>query len=322
MLQIGNLKITGNIALAPLAGYTDSPYRRIAKNCGAAFTVTELISADGIIRGNRKTKELLRFTETERPLGIQLFGNNPEVMADAARRAEELKPDFIDINAGCSVRRVLGSGSGAALLSDPELLGRIAAGVVKSVSLPVSAKIRTGRDAGNKNYMEVVSILQNSGIAFIAVHGRTRTQGFKGEADWNAIAEIKAKSTVPVIGNGDIKTYAEAMERLKSSGCDAVMIGRAAVGNPWIFNGSGPAYGEITEQIKKHLDLMLDFYGERGIKLFRKHVVKYIKGMKDSARLRALLVNSNTREEIVEHIDHFSKLTEQGAVSKQSLFNM
>jgi tRNA-dihydrouridine synthase B len=311
MLQIGKLKITGNIALAPLAGYSDSPFRQIAKTHGAALTVTELISADGIIKTNRKTKVLLRFTEEERPFGIQLFGNNPDIMAEAAKRAEELGPDFIDINLGCSVRRVLRGGSGAALLSEPELLGRIATGMVKAVRLPVSAKIRLGADANSKNYIEIVNILQDSGIAFIAVHGRTRSQGFKGEVDWNAITEIKAMSKIPVIGNGDIKTYEEAIAKLKSSGCDAVMIGRAAVGNPWIFNGYIPAYGAIIDQIKKHLDLMLYFYGERGMKLFRKHIVKYIKGMKDSARLRALLVNANTKEEIIGHLDQFGGLMQQ-----------
>ncbi|MBN2401153.1 MAG: tRNA dihydrouridine synthase DusB [Spirochaetes bacterium] len=305
MISIGNIKIEGNLVLAPMAGYTDSPYRRIAKNYGAALVVTELISADGIIRGNRKTMELLRFTEAERPIGIQLFGSDPDVMAEAAKRAEEMHPDFIDINIGCSVRRVLRGGSGAGLLSDPGLLGKIASTVVKSVRLPVSAKIRIGTDADNKNYIEIVNILQDSGIAFMAVHGRTRAQGFKGDVDWNAIAEIKAESSVPVIGNGDIRTYEEAMARLASTGCDAVMIGRAAVGNPWIFNGRIPDSDGIAKQIKEHLELMLEFYGEKGIKLFRKHIAKYIRGMKDSAKFRALLVNAETKEEILEHLDKF-----------------
>jgi tRNA-dihydrouridine synthase B len=305
MIKIGKLEINGNLALAPLAGYTDSPYRQIVKNYGAALVITELISADGIIRGNRKTTELLQFIDTERPLGIQLFGSDPGIMAEAAKKAEELQPDFIDINIGCSVRRVLRGGSGAALLSDPELLGQIASGVVKSVRVPVTAKMRIGTDVNNKNYIEIVNILQESGIAFVSVHGRTRAQGFRGEVDWDAIAEIKAYSRIPVIGNGDIKTHEEAILRLKSTSCDAVMIGRAAVGNPWIFNGKIPTHHEIAKQIKEHLDLMLDFYGDKGIKLFRKHIVKYIRGMKDSAKLRAVLVNANTKEEIVEQIDKF-----------------
>ena len=303
MIKTGNLKIEGSLALAPMAGYTDSPYRRIARKYGAAFTVTELISAEGVVRMNRKTRELLLFSEAERPIGIQLFGSKPGVMAEAAKKCAELSPDFIDINMGCSVRRVLRGGSGAGLLDDPVLLGKVASGIVKSTSLPVSAKIRIGTEADNRNYLETLNILQDSGIAFVAVHGRTRSQAFRGEADWDAIAEIKAKSSIPVIGNGDIKTHEEAMSRLASSGCDAVMIGRAAVGNPWIFNGQTSDIRAISELFKEHLDLMLEFYGDSGIKLFRKHIVKYIRGMRDSAKLRALLVNANTKEEIEEHIN-------------------
>ncbi|MFH0977462.1 MAG: tRNA dihydrouridine synthase DusB [Spirochaetota bacterium] len=303
MIKIGKTKITGSIALAPMAGYTDSPYRQIARRYGAAFVVTELISADGIIRGNRKTSELLRFTDAERPIGIQLFGNDPVVMAEAAKIAGDMQPDFIDINMGCSVRRVLRGGSGAGLLGDPVLLGKIASGVVKSVNLPVSAKIRLGTDAANKNYIEIVNILQDSGIAFVSVHGRTRAQAFKGEADWDAIAEIKAHSRIPVIGNGDIKTHEEAIAKLKSSDCDAIMIGRAAVGNPWIFSGKMPDSNQIAKQIREHLELMLVFYGEKGIVLFRKHVVKYIRCMRDSAKLRALLVNAKTKKEIEDCIE-------------------
>ena len=302
MIQIGNLKINGNLVLAPMAGLTDSPYRCIAKKHGAVLTVTELISAEGIIRGNRKTADLLRFTDAERPIGIQLFGSNPSSMAEAAKRAEELSPDFIDINIGCSVRRVLRGGSGAALLSEPALLGEIASGIVKSVRLPVSAKMRIGIDENKKNFAEIINILQDSGVSFISVHGRTRAQCFRGEADWEAIKEIKSMCRIPVIGNGDIKSHEEAILRLQSSGCDAVMIGRAAIGNPWIFGVQKPGSSEVVRQIIEHLDIMLDFYGEKGIILFRKHIVKYIRGMKESAKLRSVLVNATTKEEIVNQL--------------------
>jgi tRNA-dihydrouridine synthase B len=305
MINIGNIKIDGKIILAPMAGYSDSPYRRIAKSHGSALVYTELISAEGVVRANRKTGDLLRFYEDERPVGIQLFGGDPHVMAEAAKRVGDLNPDFIDINMGCSVRRVLNGRSGAALLSNPEILGKISYEVVKSVNLPVSAKIRIGIDAQNLNYPEIINILQDSGISFITVHGRTRSQAFRGEADWDAIRKIKSSSKVPVIGNGDVKSYAEAMARLESSGCDAVMIGRAAIGNPWIFSGYIPGSMEIAEQIKKHLDLMMDFYGEKGIILFRKHVVKYIRGMKDSAKLRSELVNATRKTEIIDIIDNY-----------------
>jgi tRNA-dihydrouridine synthase B len=305
MINIGNLKINGNLVLAPMAGLTDSPYRRIAKSHGASLVYTELISAEGILRDNRKTGDLLRFSDVERPVGIQLFGGDPQVMAEAAKRAGDLNPDFIDLNMGCSVRRVLNGRSGAALLSDPETLGQIAYKVVNSVKIPVSAKIRTGIDSQNLNYPEIVNILQDSGISFISVHGRTRSQAFRGEADWDVIKKIKNSSKVPIIGNGDIRSYAEAMVNLESSGCDAVMIGRAAIGNPWIFSGRIPGSMEIADQIKEHLDLMLDFYGEKGIVLFRKHIVKYIRGMKDSAKLRADLVHAVTKNGILRIIDNY-----------------
>jgi tRNA-dihydrouridine synthase B len=305
MINIGNLHINGNMILAPMAGLTDSPYRRIAKKNGAALVYTELISAEGIVRYNRKTADLMKFSDEERPVGIQLFGSNPLVMAEAAKKVESLNPDFIDINLGCSVRRVLRGNSGAALLGEPLKLAELAYKVVNSVRIPVSAKIRIGIDTQNLNYPEIIRILQESGISFIAVHGRTRAQAFKGEADWNIIREIKRISRLPVIGNGDIKSYAEAMNRLESSGCDGVMIGRAAMGNPWIFSGHVPDNKEIVKQIEEHLDLMLDFYGEKGIILFRKHIVKYIRGMKDSAKLRSELVNAAKKMDIINIINNY-----------------
>ena len=299
MIKIGKLTIDGNLLLAPMAGYSDSPYRRIARKFGAGAVITELISADGIVRKNKKTAELLRFNDEERPIGIQLFGNDSAIMAEASAIVQEQKPDFIDINLGCSVRRVVRSGSGAALLSNPEMIGEIAYKIIKSVSVPVSAKIRIGIDADQKNYSEVINILQDSGIAFVSVHGRTRSQGFKGESDWNVIREIKSLSKIPVIGNGDINSYPDAMLRLKNSGCDAVMIGRGAIGNPWIFSGILPDEKNLVNQIKEHLDLMLEYYGENGIKLFRTHIAKYIRGLKNSKMLRGLLMTSASRSDII-----------------------
>lgn len=298
MIQIENLIIESDIVLAPMAGYTDSPYRRIARRHGASLVFTELISADGIVRFGKKTMELLKFTQMERPIGIQIFGKNPETMIEAAKIVEELDPDLIDINFGCSVRRVIKNGAGAALLDNPILLKKIAEGIVKSVKVPVSAKIRIGSDENNKNYIQILNMLEDSGISLISVHGRTRKQRFSGNADWNIIKKIKENSTVPIIGNGDIMSYHDALQKQKLSGCNAVMIGRGAIGNPWIFSGYLPNYREIVEQIKEHLRLMTDFYGEKGIILMRKHMVKYIRNMKNSAKIRSLVVNSNSEEEI------------------------
>lgn len=303
MLKIGKFSINNPVVLAPLAGYTDSPFRQIAKKYNTGLVFTELISAEGIVRKSKKTYDLIGFSDEERPLGIQIFGNKPDSMSEAAAMVEEYKPELIDINLGCSVRRVVKSGSGAALLDKPGLLEEIVTGIVKKVATPVSAKIRIGSHEENKNYMEIVKILEGSGISLITVHGRTRAQGFKGLADWDIIKEIKEKSQVPVIGNGDIDSFDTALDRLKSTGCDAVMIGRCAVGNPWIFSNIKPSWTEIVSQIKEHLNMMVEQYGDKGILLMRKHIVKYIRYKRESAKLRALLVNSGTVNEIHEILD-------------------
>lgn len=303
MLNISNLFSGSGIVMAPIAGFTDSPFRRIARRHGASLVFTELVSAEGIVRKGRKTLELLDFTEEERPIGIQIFGKDPDVMAEAAGIIEKLHPDLIDINLGCCAPKVCASGSGSALLRKPDLIEAIVSAVKQSVNLPVSAKIRTGWDENNLNYMETVKILENCGIAFISVHGRTRAQKYNGLADWNVISEIAGKSRVPIIGNGDISTFDEAHSRLKSSGCSAVMIGRGAIGNPWIFNGHIPDTTEIINQIKCHIDMMLEQYGDYGLTLMRKHIVKYIHGIKNASKIRAKLITLSDYNEIISVLD-------------------
>ena len=288
-IKLGPIEIDNPLVLAPVAGFTDSPYRRIARRFGCGFSMTELVSAEGIIRGNKKTMELLEFTDEERPIGIQIFGRDSGVMARAAKIVSGLGPDFIDINMGCPARKVCkdGLGSGAALLKNPSLAEEIAAGVVDSVSLPVSAKIRIGWDSSSVNFEEIIGRLCRAGISFISVHGRTKTQGYGGDADWKAIAMAAELSTVPLIGNGDIQNRAEAAERLESARCAAVMIGRAACANPWIFSGNRPPLKEIVSTIKEHLALNIDYYGDMGLILMRKHIVKYIHGIYGASRYRA-----------------------------------
>ncbi len=281
-----------------MSGFTDSPFRRIARKYGAALVFSELISSEGIVRNSKKTMELLRFTEDERPIGIQIFGSNPAVMGEAAKRISELKPDIIDINFGCCAPGVCRGGAGAALLREPEILGAIARSVVKEGKVSVSAKIRTGWDENSLNYMTIVRILEDSGISFISVHGRTRAQRYSDKANWDLIKEINEKSNIPVIGNGDIMSHREAMERQSYSGCCAVMVGRGAIGNPWIFSASEPGIGERIDQIKYHLNLMIEFYGDRGIILMRKHLAKYIHGIKDASKTRMKLVQSKNIDEI------------------------
>jgi len=307
MTKIDNIDMNGRLVLAPLAGYTDSPFRRIAKKNGSSLVFTELISAEGIIRGNKKTMKLLKFTEEERPIGIQIFGNNAEIIGEAANIVEELKPNFIDINLGCCAPKVCKNGSGAALLKNPAKLESIVKKVVNSVKIPVSAKIRIGWDDENKNYLEIIKILEGSGVSLISVHGRTRAQRYRDKADWDIINEISNKSSIPIIGNGDIKSFSEAMTRLRTSGCIAVMIGREAVGNPWIFSGHTPTIKVIIDQIKEHLEMMIDFYGERGLILMRKHTAKYIHGLKNAAKIRSFLVNSTSKNEIFSFLESIKK---------------
>jgi tRNA-dihydrouridine synthase B len=204
---------------------------------------------------------------------------------------------------GCPARKVCGSGNGAFLLKDPDLVFRLTESVVNSTSIPVTAKIRTGWDENSLNYMDVVKALETAGAAFITVHGRTRAQQYSGIADWNIIKKICSGATVPVIGNGDIDSYEKAREMMEFSGCKAVMIGRGAIGNPWIFSGQKPSTPEIINQVKEHLDIMIDEYGSRGIHMMRKHIVKYINGMKNAAKARTLLVQTMEKNEIFRILD-------------------
>lgn len=298
------LNLKSPLLLAPIAGYTDSPFRKICISHGCGLTMTELISSEGIIRNNKKTMELLSFTEGERPIAIQIFGRKPEVMAEAASVVSALKPDFIDINMGCPAKKVCGSGNGAYLLKDPDLVFSITESVVKSTSIPVTAKIRTGWDEKSLNYMDIAKALEAAGVTFITVHGRTRSQQYSGLADWDIIREICSGIHIPVIGNGDIDSYEKAFERMEFSGCKAVMIGRGAIGNPWIFSGVKPGITEIIQQIKEHLELMIDEYGSRAIHMMRKHIVKYIGGIKNAAKARALLVQAMDKDEIFRILDN------------------
>jgi len=265
--------------------------------------MTELISAEGIVRTNKKTMDLLTFSDEERPLAIQIFGRKPEVMGAAAAKVELLRPDVIDINMGCPAKKVCGSGNGASLLKDPDLVFRITESVVRSTSIPVSAKIRIGWDDSSLNYLEIVKALEAGGVDFITVHGRTRAQQYTGSADWDVIREICMSSKVPVIGNGDIDSYEKAHEMMKLSGCKAVMIGRGSFGNPWIFSGKTPSVEEIIQQVKEHFDLEIEEHGERGIHMMRKHIVKYIHGIKNAAKARGAIVVATSRDEIFSILD-------------------
>src|SRR5262245_47346794 len=301
-MKIGTVHSDSPFLLAPLAGVSDSPFRRLAREQGASIVYTEMVSADGLVRGNQATLDYCAFDPEERPIGIQLFGSNPDVMVDATRRLSELpesqRPDVIDINMGCPVRKVVNRSAGAALLNNVPLLQSIVRGMAAATPIPVTAKIRLGWDERSQNVVDVARALEDAGAAAVAIHARTRAEKFEGEAHWEMIGEAKRAVTIPVIGNGDVRTHQDAARMLATTGCDAVMMGRAAFGDPWVFRRvrafhergealPGPSAAERLEMGLRHLRLMVAHFGEAvAAREMRKHVAWYIKGLPRSARVR------------------------------------
>ncbi|MBI5711290.1 MAG: tRNA dihydrouridine synthase DusB [Candidatus Eisenbacteria bacterium] len=301
-MHIGNVSFDSPFLLAPLAGVSDSPFRRLAREQGAAGVYTEMVSSDGLMRKSRATLDYCRFEPEERPLGIQLFGSDPEVMAAATRVLCELpaerRPDLIDINMGCPVRKVVKRSAGAALLNDLPLIRAIVSRMAGVSAVPVTAKIRLGWDGGSQNVVEVARALEASGAQAVAIHARTRAEKFEGHAHWEMIAEAKRSVGIPVIGNGDVRTAEDAVRMLESTGCDAVMVGRAAFGDPWVFRRARallergerlppPTAAERLATGVRHLGMLAETVGpELAAREMRKHVAWYIKGLPHSARVR------------------------------------
>jgi len=278
--SVGTIPVFGDLILSPMEGFSDMPFRSICREQGSAMSYTEFINALDVIQGNPHVLKKLTFLTAERPIVFQIFDNEPARLLEAALRLQEFDPDIIDVNMGCSVRRVSGRGAGAGLLRTPVKAARIFHTLCRELEVPLSAKIRLGWDDEARNYCLIARIIEENGGALIAVHGRTKAQGYSGQADWDAIGEIKQAVSIPVIGNGDVRTVAD-IERLKThTACDGIMIGRAAVGNPWIFarrDREQVPPGEVQEMVSRHLARMLDFYGEeRGLILFRKHARRYL----------------------------------------------
>ncbi|EMM74484.1 tRNA dihydrouridine synthase DusB [Leptospira weilii] len=283
MIRIGDVTIPGRISLSPMAGISDSPTRRICRKFGAAFSYTEFVNTDELVHRAPKAFKMFRFHPEERPIAFQIFGNRLEIIAEAAEIIQELKPDIIDLNMGCSTRKVSLRGAGAGLLRKPALAGKIIEAIKKRVNVPVTAKIRIGWDSESRNYLEVSKILEESGVSALTVHGRTKEMAYTGLADWDAIGEVKARRKIPVFGNGDIKSYEEANSRMREYNLDGVLIGRNAIGNPWIFSKIKKEelyWSEILEVILEHARWMIQDFGEEfGLVLFRKHLVKYLNGL-------------------------------------------
>jgi len=297
-LRIGNLILDNPFFLAPLAGITDAPTRRLCKEQGAALAFTEMVSGKGLWYGDKNTGKLLHIYDGESPVGVQIFGHEPDVMAFTAREIDKLPCDIIDINMGCPVPKIVKNGEGSALLKNPDLVYDVVSSVVKNTSKPVTVKIRIGWDEKSINCVEVAHAISAAGAAAISVHGRTREQFYSGKADWSKIAAVKRAVDIPVVGNGDVVDAKSAMDMMKATDCDFVMIGRGALGNPWIFKEVVAAWrGEElppppTKEEKKlmmvrHLQDLTDLKGEyAAVREMRKHVGWYLKGVHGAAAFR------------------------------------
>ena len=320
-MKIGRINIDLPVLLAPMAGYTDYPFRLLCKKMGAGLVYSEFVSADGIIRENARTIEMIEFTEDERPIGIQIFGNDPNTMAKAASFVyDQFNPDIIDINYGCPVPKVTKKGGGSAALKDLCLMDEITSAVVKSVpDIPVTVKMRVGWDDKNIIIPEVGLRLENLGIKAIALHPRTTSQRYKGKANWDYIKHLKESVSIPVIGNGDIYCVDDIKRMFDYTSCDAVMIARAAQGNPWIFRqakkkfsnknfSNSPSLIEISEMCNDHLDLLINARGETtGVNLMRKHLSNYLKGFPGAANFRQKLVTATSSEIMKNELIEFQK---------------
>lgn len=315
-LKIGDVVLDNRLILAPMAGVTDQPYRLICREQGCALVVTEMVSAKAILYRNKNTKALLAVSEKERPAAVQLFGSDPEILGRIAAQVEEGSCDMIDLNLGCPVPKIVNNGEGSALMKDLKKAEKIFASVVKHTKKPVTVKFRKGFNDSQVNAVELARIAEGCGVSAVAVHGRTREQYYSGKADWEIIRQVKEAVRIPVIGNGDVFAPQDVKRMLEETGCDGVMIGRGAKGNPWIFSQSlhylktgqvppKPGIKEIREMILRHGKLLAEFKGERtAMQEMRKHIAWYTAGLPHSSALRNEINQ-------IDHLDGMLELLEK-----------
>ena len=307
--KIGNINIEGGLCLGPMAGVSDLPFRHLCKEMGASLLVTEMVSAKAIYFKNKNTEPLMKIDKGEYPIALQLFGSDPDIIAQMAASIEERDFDIFDFNMGCPVPKIVNNGEGSALMKNPKLVEEILSKLVKSVKKPVTLKIRRGFNEDNINAVEIAKIAEGAGVSAVAVHGRTREQYYSGKADWNIIRDVKLALSIPVIGNGDVTDGESAKRMYEYTGCDGIMIARAARGNPWIFreiraylNGDTPekpTAKEIVEMILRHCRLQMEYDDEiMAVRKMRKHVAWYTHGMKGSSALR----------DKVNHVEKYDEL--------------
>lgn len=321
-MKIGNIETKNNVFLAPMAGVTDLVFRVICKEMDCGMVYSEMVSAKGVQHNNKNTKELLKVDERERPVAMQMFGSDPEIMAEMARKLNEYEDiDILDINMGCPAPKIVKNGEGSALTLNPKLVGEIISAVSKASEKPVTVKFRKGFDDQHLNALEIGKIAEESGAKAVTIHGRTREQYYAGKADWDIIKALKEEiKTIPVIGNGDIFTPEDAKNMLEYTGCDAVMIGRGSQGNPFIFKRTveylensillpEPTWEDRLDIAEKHMDMLADYKGEViGIREMRKHLGWYIKGLPHSAEMRVKINATSGRENMRDVLNYMREL--------------